>query len=79
MKQLMKQSGGFCAVENGEVIAEFPLPIAGLMSKDRCRGCGQTAGVNGESKSTVRKLLSGKPGVSDYYFITFSMSLCENI
>lgn len=34
MKQLMKQSGGFCAVENGEVIAEFPLPIAGLMSKD---------------------------------------------
>jgi len=30
--QLVKMRGGFCAVQDGRVLAEVPLPIAGLMS-----------------------------------------------
>lgn len=30
--QLVKQRGGFCAVQDGKVLASVPLPIAGLMS-----------------------------------------------
>jgi adenine deaminase len=30
--QLVKMRGGFCAVSNGEVLADVPLPIGGLMS-----------------------------------------------
>ena len=32
LQQLQKQKGGFCAVEDGQVIASLALPIAGLMS-----------------------------------------------
>ena len=32
LQQLVNQQGGFCAVEDDNVIASLPLPIAGLMS-----------------------------------------------
>ena len=32
IQALIEQEGGFVLVENGEVIASLPLPIAGLMS-----------------------------------------------
>ena len=31
--QVVKERGGFCAVRDGQVLAEVPLPIAGLMSE----------------------------------------------
>lgn len=31
---IVKMRGGFCAVKNGQVLAEVPLPIAGLMSTE---------------------------------------------
>lgn len=34
LQQLIKQKGGFCAIEDGNVIATLELPIAGLMSDE---------------------------------------------
>lgn len=34
LQQLIKQKGGFCAIEDGKVIATLELPIAGLMSDE---------------------------------------------
>lgn len=34
LHQLIKQKGGFCAIEDGNVIATLELPIAGLMSDE---------------------------------------------
>lgn len=35
LRQLYSQKGGFCAVDQGKVIAAMPLPIAGLMSQQQ--------------------------------------------
>jgi len=32
--QLVKMRGGFCVVRDGNVLAQVPLPIAGLMSEE---------------------------------------------
>ena len=34
LQQLIKQKGGFCAIEDGKVIASLELPVAGLMSDE---------------------------------------------
>lgn len=34
LQQLIRQKGGFCAIEDGNVIATLELPIAGLMSDE---------------------------------------------
>lgn len=34
LQQLIKQKGGFCAIEDGNVIATLELPVAGLMSNE---------------------------------------------
>ena len=51
--RIRELNGGCAAVENGKVLAELPLPIAGLMSNSDAK---TTAEMNRRLNDTVREL-----------------------
>ena len=53
----MKIRGGFCAVKDGKVLADVPLPIAGLMSNEPAEAlCRQLHGVREAARKLQCKL-----------------------
>lgn len=65
--RVIELQGGIAVVENGEILAELPLPVAGILSEE-------PVSVIGEQMGTVRQALE-KLGYQHYDPI---MSLCTN-
>ena len=74
--RIREMNGGCIAVENGKVLAELPLPVAGLMSD---KDAHSTAEMNCRLNDTVRKL--GVPdNISPFMNMAFvSLSVIPHI